>query len=152
MRRDLTYCPVEILIVRLGAIGDIVHALPALAAIKRELPEARVSWAVERRSAEILRENPLIEELIELDTRGIRGLPTEEKLRNIRRQLRALKGRKFDIAIDFQGLLKSAIVARASGAKKRFGFSRKALREPASRFFLTDTVKMSDLHVVTRNL
>jgi len=144
---------VEILIVRLGAIGDIVHTLPALAAIKRERPDARVTWAVERRSAEILRENPFIDELIELDTRTIRGLPTEEKLRSMRRQLSSLKSRKFDVAIDFQGLLKSAVIARASGAKRRFGFSRKALREPASRIFLTDTVKTDpQSHVIRKNL
>lgn len=144
---------VEILVVRLGAIGDIVHTLPALAAIRREVPEARVSWAVERRAAEILRDNPLIDDLIELDTHAIRGLPTEEKLRGVRRQLKALKSRKFDVAIDFQGLLKSAVVARASGAKKRFGFSRKALREPASRIFLTETVRTEPgVHVIAKNL
>jgi lipopolysaccharide heptosyltransferase I len=144
---------VEILIVRLGAIGDIVHTLPALAAIKRAMPDAHVSWAVERRSAEILRENTLIDRLIELDTRSIRGLPTEEKLSSMRRQIKELKSRNFDVAIDFQGLLKSAVVARASGAKKRVGFSRRALREPASRIFLTDTVRTDPgSHVIRKNL
>ena len=64
---------VDVLIVKLGAIGDVIHTLPALAAMRKALPEARISWAVEKRSAEILRGNPIIDDLIEVDTRKIRG-------------------------------------------------------------------------------
>ena len=63
----------KILIVKLSSIGDIVHTLPALAAIAHALPEAEISWAVEKRSAEILRGNKLIKNLIEIDTRSLRG-------------------------------------------------------------------------------
>src|SRR5689334_20844367 len=69
----LTLNLMKILVVKLGAIGDIVHTLPTLAAIRRELPQAEISWAVEKRSAEILRGNELIDNLIEVDTRSIRG-------------------------------------------------------------------------------
>ena len=63
----------RILIVKLGSIGDIIHTLPSLAAIRGALPDAEISWVVEERSAEILRGNPLIDNLIEVDTHSIRG-------------------------------------------------------------------------------
>ena len=144
----------KILFVKLGAIGDIVHTLPTLSAVRTAMPDAHISWAVERRSAEILRGNPLIDELIEIDTKSIRQRqPVDELLGEIRTQAKGLRGRKYDVAIDFQGLLKSAAVAKLSGARRRFGFARKALREPASRFLLTDTVEVaSDFHVIRKNL
>src|SRR5687767_12649057 len=64
---------VRILIVKLSSIGDIIHTLPALAAMRRALPDARISWVAEQRSAEILRDNPMIDNLIEVDTRSLRG-------------------------------------------------------------------------------
>ena len=144
----------KILFVKLGAIGDIVHTLPTLSAVRTAMPDAHISWAVERRSAEILRGNPLIDELIEIDTKSIRQRqPVDELLAEIRSQAKGLRGRKYDIAIDFQGLLKSAAIAKLSGAKRRFGFARKALREPASRFLLTDTVEVpKEIHVIKKNL
>ena len=128
------------MIVKLSSIGDIVHTLPVLAAIRRALPEAEISWAVERRAAEILRGNGLIDHLIEIDTRLLRvGKLVEKILPEAHKQLRELRKFKFDIALDFQGLFKSAAIAKLSGAKKRYGFSKPHLREPASRFLLTET-------------
>ena len=144
----------NILFVKLGAIGDIVHTLPALSAVKNAMPDAHISWAAERRSAEILRANPLIDDLIEVDTRSIRSRQnTDGILNDIRTQARGLRRNKYDIAIDFQGLLKSAAIAKMSGARRRFGFGRKVLREPASRFLLTDTVEVPrQIHVIRKNL
>ncbi|NOT48991.1 MAG: lipopolysaccharide heptosyltransferase I, partial [Acidobacteria bacterium] len=62
----------KVLIVKLGSIGDIVHTLPVLAAVRRALPEAGISWVVEKRSAEILRGYDMIDRLIEVDTRMLR--------------------------------------------------------------------------------
>ena len=70
---DKQFSLLKILIVKLSSIGDIVHALPALANINRELPDAEVGWAVDGRYAEILRNNPLIDHLIEIDTKCLRG-------------------------------------------------------------------------------
>ncbi|HEX3559606.1 MAG TPA: lipopolysaccharide heptosyltransferase I [Pyrinomonadaceae bacterium] len=144
----------RILFVKLGSIGDIVHTLPCLAALKRTLPRAEISWVVERRSAEILKDNPLLESLIEVDTKVLRRWPVSgETLPATRRQLRRLRASPFDLAIDFQGLLKSALVARLSGARRRVGFSRADLREPASRFLLTKTVGVpAHAHVIRKNL
>lgn len=144
----------KILIVKLGSIGDIVHTLPSLAAIRAALPDAEVSWAVEKRSAEILRGNRLIDRLIELDTRALRGAKVvAELLPRFREQFRSLRRTRFDIAIDFQGLLKSAAMAKLSGAKVRYGFARSALREPASRVFLTHGIEVeAQINIVRKNL
>jgi heptosyltransferase I len=144
----------RILIVKLGSIGDIVHTLPAVAAIRKALPHAEISWVVERRSAEILRDNPLLDRLIEVDTKALRrGLMSGETLRAPRQQLRRLRASAFDLALDFQGLLKSATIARLSGAHRIFGFSRDALREPASRMLLSKSIPISkNSHVIRKNL
>lgn len=144
----------RILIVKLGSIGDIVHTLPALAAIRSALPQAEISWVVERRSAEILRDNPILDRLIEVDTKALRrGLVSGETLRAPRQQLRRLRASAFDLALDFQGLLKSATIARLSGARRVFGFSRDSLREPPSRLLLSKSIPTSkNLHVIRKNL
>src|SRR3989441_12185563 len=117
----------RILIVKLGSIGDIVHTLPAVAAIRKAMPQAEISWVVERRAAEILRDNPLLDRLIEIDTKALRrGLMSGETLRAPRQQLRLLRASAFDLALDFQGLLKSATIARLSGARRIYGFAREA--------------------------
>jgi len=132
----------------------VVHTLPALAAVRRAVPGAKISWVVERRAAEILRDNPLLETLIEVDTKGLRRWPLSgETLPATRRQLRRLRASPFDLAIDFQGLLKSAFIARLSGARRRVGFARAYLREPASRFLLTKTVEIpARSNVIVKNL
>ncbi len=144
----------RILIVRLGSIGDIVHTLPSLAAIRKALPEAEVSWVVERRASEILRDNPVLDRLIEIDTKALRrGLMSGETLRAPRQQLRLLRASAFDLALDFQGLIKSAMVARLSGARRVVGFERAGLREPASRFLLHETVPIPKrANVIRKNL
>jgi heptosyltransferase-1 len=148
------YSPMRILIVKLGSIGDIVHTLPSLAAIRRALPEAEISWVVERRAAEILRDNPHLHRLIEVDTKALRRWPVSgETLLAPRQQLRRLRASTFETALDFQGLLKSALIACLSGAKRRYGFARAALREPASRFLLTKTIPVpARSHVIVKNL
>ena len=144
----------RILIVKLGSIGDIVHTLPALAAIRKALPQAEISWVVESRASEILRDNPLLDRLIEVDTKALRrGLMSGETLRAPRQQLRQLRASAFDLALDFQGLLKSATIARLSGARRVFGFSRDGLREPASRILLSESILISkNSHVIRKNL
>jgi lipopolysaccharide heptosyltransferase I len=144
----------KILIVKLSSIGDVIHTLPALYAIKESLPEAEVSWVVERSAAEILRGNELLTRLIEIDTRSMRksrgGL---RLLPDAWRQLKELRNESFDVAIDFQGLLKSASIAWLSRSKRTIGFAREALREPISRFLYKQTVDVPErIHVVDKNL
>jgi heptosyltransferase-1 len=144
----------RILIVKLGSIGDIVHTLPALAAMKAALPGAEINWVVESRTAEILRDNPFLNSLIEVDTKALRRWPMSgETLLALRQQLRRLRASAFDTALDFQGLLKSASIARLSGARRVYGFSHEALREPASRFLLHQKISTpKPAHVIVKNL
>ena len=143
----------RILIVKLSSIGDIVHALPALANIRAELPDAEIGWAADSRYSELLRGNPMIDHLIEMDTSSLRGGKViEEIFLDVARQYGNVRRYKFDVALDMQGLLKSATVAKFSGAAKRWGFARAHLRERASRVFYTDTVKFGpQTHVIRRN-
>ncbi len=144
----------RVLIVKLSSVGDLLHTLPSAAAIRQALPDAVISWVVEERAAEILRGSTVIDNLIEIDTRSMRGGKViDEIMIDIGRQAKAVRSHKYDVAIDFQGLLKSALIAKISGAKRRWGFSRAGLREPASRFLLTDTVDTPDkYHIIRKNL
>ena len=118
------------------------------------MPEAAISWVAEQRSAEILRGSSLIDDLIEIDTRSLRGGKTIENIvLDIGRQARDVRRNKYDVAVDFQGLIKSAVVTKISGAARRFGFDKRAMREPAGRVFYTDTVEVpGEVHVIRRNL
>lgn len=144
----------RVLIVKLGSIGDIVHTLPALAALRAGMPHAEISWVAERRSSEILKDNPILDRLIEVDTKALRrGLMSGETLRAPRQQLRRLRASAFDIALDFQGLLKSASIARLSGARRVFGYSRSGLREPASTVLLSKRISIPPhTHIIRKGL
>jgi lipopolysaccharide heptosyltransferase I len=146
--------PNRILIVKLGSIGDVVHTLPALASIKRSLPHSSLSWVVEKRASSILQDNPFIDDLIEVDTKALRRWPTSgETLLAPRQQFRRLRASSFDSALDFQGLIKSAAIARLSRAKSVFGFYKPALREPLSSLLLTRAVEVPlNTHVIRKNL
>ena len=144
----------KVLIVKLGSIGDIVQTWPALAALRAGLPNAEISWVAERSCSEILKDNPVLDRLIEVDTKALRrGLMSGETLRAPRQQLRRLRASAFDLAIDFQGLLKSASIARLSGARRVFGYARAGLREPASALLLSRRVAVpQNIHVIRKSL
>lgn len=134
----------RILIVRLGSLGDIVHALPAAAALRRAAPLARIDWLVDAQHRELLDLVPIIDEAVVLRERTLRGWLEVT---------RVLRARGYDVAIDLQGLLKSAILARASGARRVIGFSIWHLRERTARPFSSDTAAPDDRqHVVRKNL
>jgi lipopolysaccharide heptosyltransferase I len=145
----------RIVIVKLSAIGDVVHALPAVAALRRALPDARLTWVVEKRAAVILQNSPVIDELIDIDTRAWRKrLISRATIADIRERIAAVRGRsRIDVAIDFQGLLKSGLVIKATEARRRIGFESADLREPLSRLFLTEQVATSRFpHVIDKNI
>ncbi len=134
----------RILFVKLSSIGDVVHTLPTLSAINNAFADAEISWVVEKNSAEILRHNPSLTRLIEVDTKTLRreSLLGKTIIKTAREQFRELRASEFDLSIDFQGLLKSASIAKLSKTRKRYGFSKQNLREPASRVFLSKTIKV----------
>jgi len=151
----------HVLIVKLSSIGDVVHTLPAAALLRRALPDARIAWVVERRAGAILKDSPVIDALIEVDSlawrrdffRGSGFGEMRERLGQLREVPGANGDGRTDIALDFQGLIKSGLLAFASRAKRRIGFETDDLRETQSRVFLTEQVGTSELkHVIEKNL
>jgi heptosyltransferase-1 len=133
------------LIVRLGALGDVIHAIPAAAALRRQFPGARIDWLVDPRYTDLLGLVTGLDTAIGLDPRAGAG----DTLTTLRR----LRASRYDAAIDLQGLLKSAVLARAAGARRTVGFTASHLREPAARFCYSETVDPGDAaHVIDKNL
>jgi heptosyltransferase-1 len=132
-----------ILVVRLGAMGDLIHALPAAASLKHSFPTASLTWAVEAVWAPLLEGNPFIDRVIPLD----RKHPGTWM-----RTSRQLREQKFTLAIDFQGLLKSAFVASLARPARIAGFHRSQVREKAAALFYSLTVASQAVHAVDRNL
>ena len=141
----------RVLIVKLSSIGDVVHTLPAAALLRRVIPGARIAWVVERRAGAILKDSPVIDELIEFDSRKWRtGLSNDS---GESRAVSELGSDSIDVAVDFQGLIKSGLLTLASRAKRRIGFETDDLREKPSRVFLTEQVETCGLkHVIEKNL
>jgi lipopolysaccharide heptosyltransferase I len=136
----------NILIVRLGALGDIVHTIPAAAALRTALPEARIDWLVEAKHRSILDLVPVIDRVVALEGRSLKAWADV-----VRREREVV----YDIALDFQGLMKSAVLARASGAARVAGFSVWHLREKGARPFYSETDEAGDdegEHVIYKNL
>jgi lipopolysaccharide heptosyltransferase I len=133
-----------LLVVRLGSLGDLVHTLPAVAAIRRAHPGAIVDWLVDAAHVEFLELVPILSSIVRLPSRSARGWF------EARRQLRA---KRYDVALDFQGLLKSAALARLSGARRVAGFDRASLRESMAAPLYTERVAIDrDCHVIDKNL
>lgn len=134
----------RILIVRLGSLGDLVHTLPAVAAIRRAHPAAQIDWLVDAAHRSFLELVPIVSTLVVLGDPSARGWL--EARRSMRQQ-------RYDVALDFQGLLKSAALARLSGARRVIGFERRALREGLAAILYTERVAVSEgQHVIRKNL
>lgn len=142
------------LVVKLSAIGDVVHTLPAVAALRHTYPNSQIIWIAERAAANILLGNTTINELIIIDTKYWRKNFWKPKVwKEINQIIKKLLSYKIDVAFDFQGLLKSGLISLLSGSKKRLGFSNNGLREKASRFFLSHQIDVDDKnHVIEKNL
>jgi heptosyltransferase-1 len=133
----------NLLIVRLGALGDVVHAIPAAAALRRAHPDAQIHWLVEARHRAIVDLVTAVDRTIVLERPSLGGWLTV---------IRELRGTGYDIAIDLQGLLKSAVLARASGAARIVGFSIWHLREKTARPFYSTAGATDETHVIRKNL
>lgn len=140
----------RLLIVKLSSIGDVTHALPVSAAIGRAFPHVEISWAVEPVSAPLLEGNPYVKEVIVLPAGWHRVRVSTATLRQFRGLRRELSARKFDVAIDLQGLSKSAIVAWASGAPHRYGYDW--LRELAPQLEQRVPRRPESIHIVDQFL
>ncbi|MFY9270199.1 MAG: glycosyltransferase family 9 protein [Candidatus Manganitrophaceae bacterium] len=129
----------RILIVKPSSLGDIVDTLPAVGAIRKRFPSATISWLVKLEWAPILRGHPFVDEVIAVSF-SWKAIP---------QMIRVVRNQMFDLVIDFQGLLRSALLSYATKAKVRVGFS--AAREGA-RWFYTDPITVPEkvVHAVDR--
>jgi lipopolysaccharide heptosyltransferase I len=138
----------NVLLVRLGALGDIIHAIPAAAALRAAFPDGRIDWLVEAKHREIVDLVTVVDRVVPIERRSVHGwIDSAAVLRQVR----------YDAAIDLQGLLKSAVLARMSGAARVIGFSIWHLREKTARPFYSATDgapagARDGEHVIQKNL
>jgi heptosyltransferase I len=132
----------RILVVRLSSMGDVIHALPAVASLKHSFPHSHVTWVIRTRWMPLLEGNPFVDEVI----------PFDRTLGGMLGARRKLREQKFDLAIDFQGLIQSALVANAARPDRIAGFHRSQVREKAATLFYSMCVETHAQHVVDRNL
>jgi heptosyltransferase-1 len=135
----------RILIVRLSAMGDLIHGIPVLAALRAAKPDAFIGWVAEGRNGDLLEGHPALDRLIRVPRRWLKSPRAVGALR------RELKELQFDTTIDLQCLTKSAVAARLSGAPRRIGYAG-ALGRELSRFFHNSLVPVDAEHVIDRYL
>jgi heptosyltransferase-1 len=133
----------RILIVRLGAMGDIIHALPGAASLKHSFPEARITWVVEPQWVPLLEGNGFVDRIV-IFRRDAPGTwkRTKDELRRER----------YDLAVDFQGLTKSALIAHLARPERIAGFGSRVVRERPAGLFYSTRVQSGAIHVVDQAL
>ena len=138
-----TPSPARILIVRLGSMGDIVHAMPAVHALRAAHPAARMDWLVEAKWQALVASVSGLSNVIAFD---------RASLKQILATIRSLRGNAYDFVIDLQGLYKSALVSFFSRARHRVGLAAQAAREPGAAAFYSERVLPTRAHVIEQNL
>jgi len=123
-------------------MGDVIHALPAVASLKHSFPHSHISWVIRTRWTPLLEGNPFVDEVI----------PFERTLGGVIGTRRKFRKHRFDLAVDFQGLIQSALVATAARADRIVGFHRSQVREKVAALFYSTCVQAHAPHVVDRNL
>lgn len=141
----------KILVIKPSSLGDVVHSLPFLNALRDGFPKAEIHWIIAKGLEGLLEGHPMLNKLWIInkdDWKRIKAVRTT--IKELRSLFKSLKAERYDIVIDLQGLLRSGILAKATGAPVRIGF--KEARE-GSRIFYTHTVKADrDVHAVDRYL
>jgi lipopolysaccharide heptosyltransferase I len=146
--------PSRILIIRLSALGDILHTLPAFSSLRASFPNAQIDWLVSHKTKFLLSAVPGIHSLHVLNTSNLLKIPPDkESWRQLMKLMQTIRAQHYDLAIDFQGLLKSALLCALSGAKVRMGFSRELVRERPAHWFYQRTLPKpnSQIHITELN-
>jgi lipopolysaccharide heptosyltransferase I len=144
--------PAKILIIRLSSLGDILHALPAFQSLRESFPAARIDWLVDRKAAFLPSSVAGVDNVFVIDTKSLRN-GRLKPWREAAKLLGTLRGVGYDISLDFQGLLKTAVLSVLCGARERLGFDRGLVRERPSHWFYTRRLdyRGPTAHVVTLN-
>ncbi len=133
----------EILVVRTGSMGDVLHAMPAVATLKHSFPGSSLSWVLHPRWCPLLEGNPYVDRIIPFDRRS---------LKSVREAWRLLRARRYAFAVDLQGLLQSALIASLARADRIYGFHQSQVREKIAAVFYSNRVLAAAAHIVERNL
>jgi heptosyltransferase-1 len=157
------FTPRSLLIVRMGSMGDIIHTLPAVTGLRRAFPEVSLGWVIEERWAELLctlpetrsgprsARRPLVDRIHTVNTKAWRSsLFSAQTWEQIAAGLSELRAQQYEVAVDFQGAVRSGIVSRWSGAHVVYGFAQP--RENVATMFYTRPVIGRGGHVVEQNL
>lgn len=131
------------LILRMSALGDIIHTLPAVHALRESFPRSTIDWLVDEKWNTILQGNPDINNVIAMN---------RASWRNVLATTRELRRRRYDTALDFQSLYRSAVLGLFSGAPQRIGFDSQYSREPGAAFFYTKRVSPKRKHKIEHNI
>jgi lipopolysaccharide heptosyltransferase I len=131
------------LVLRMSALGDIIHTLPAVHALRESFPTAQIDWLVDEKWASVLAGNRDISNVIAMN----RG-----SWRSVIGSIATLRRTRYDMAIDFQSLYRSAIIGWLSGASERIGFDAHYSRERGAAFFYTRHVQPKRAHKIEHNL
>ncbi len=152
-RKSLTplneYDAKRIALIKPSALGDVVHCLPLLAAVRKRFPKAHLAWIVNAGYAPLLEGHPDLDAIIPFDRSAMRH-GTWQGLRRLGQFLKRLRAEQFDLVLDMQGLLRSGIMCRATGARRRVGL---ATAREGARFAYTDVIavpNVANLHAVDR--
>ncbi|MEA2098835.1 MAG: lipopolysaccharide heptosyltransferase I [Campylobacterota bacterium] len=141
----------KICIVKLSAMGDIIHAMVALQFIKEHFVDSQIDWIVESGFKGVLENNPHIDNILPVNLKSIKNKKSE--IFNQIKLVREYSKNNYDIVIDAQGLIKSAIVAKVVGAKVIAGFDKESTREGIASLFYKIGVKIAyDENTIDRNV
>jgi len=139
----------KIAIVKLSAMGDIIHAMVALQYIKKANPALEIDWIVEKGFLSVLEGNPHIDRVLPVNLKAIKK--DKKQFFNQLNTVKNYANTEYDLVIDAQGLLKSAIVAKLLG-KNRAGFSKTSIREGIASYFYSHKVDIAyDANTIDRN-
>lgn len=123
-------------------MGDVIHALPAVASLRASFPDARISWVVDPKWAPLLAAPGFVDRIVSFDRRRT---PWLEARAGLRRE-------SYDVAIDLQGLIKSALVARAASPQQLIGYASNIVREKPAAWFYSTRIASKSTHVVDMGL
>lgn len=134
-------------------MGDVVHCLPVLSALRRQFPEARIGWVIESVFAPLLEGHPDVDRLITVRLRAWRRHPFSAGVRReIGTAVAEMRQFQPDVALDLMGNHKGGLLALASGARQRIGAARSSRRESSSALWINRPVTVTGRHAVDRAL
>ncbi|MBE9547678.1 MAG: glycosyltransferase family 9 protein, partial [Proteobacteria bacterium] len=146
---------VNILIIKLSAIGDVIHTLPSLSALRGLYPDADITWVIEEASSDIIKDHPLLDRVIVsrrkkwmADLKKLHGV--SRTIREIRTFISRLRDRQYDLVIDFHGLFKSSLIVLLSGGKRKLGYD--SMQELSGLFLNEKIHEDMGKHAVDRYL